>query len=118
MSNVISDLVQTLFAAGFFNFQPSGNTLVSSWIWVYVVTTVALSAIVMLIWFLLNRSRNKEMARVLHLPHAQLFEAMMDEENAAATGTPGNASVTGVQRAERLETMADLRKRLAFFSNA
>jgi hypothetical protein len=54
--------VATLFSASFWDFQP-GNTgrIVSGWVWLYFVTTILLTSIVLFGWQMSSRLRKNKL---------------------------------------------------------
>ncbi|KAK5118184.1 hypothetical protein LTR85_008164 [Meristemomyces frigidus] len=82
--------VATLFSTDFFNFTPSkaaSPSLVSKWIWLYLVVTVALTGIVMLIWRQVSRTRDRETAKLLHLKGPELLQAGEEEGGDVEAGS-------------------------------
>jgi hypothetical protein len=50
---VLIFVLQTFFSTTFFNFQPQdGKHTVSPWVWLYVVTSVGLTLLVQVFWYL------------------------------------------------------------------
>ncbi|KAK5124890.1 hypothetical protein LTR85_001080 [Meristemomyces frigidus] len=84
--------VATLFSSDFFNFQPPEQSIVSHWLWVYCVITLALTGVVMLLWQLQARARDKKTAELLHLKSPELLQAILDEEQSADSVSVGAAS--------------------------
>jgi len=52
---------------------------------------VALTAVVMLAWYLISKSRDKETAHLLHLRYAELRKALVDEEEMGKVSTKSTA---------------------------
>ena len=55
----------TLFSADFFNLQPTGDTVVSKWIWAYAGITLGLTAGVLISYYIPMRRRTQEIDRLV-----------------------------------------------------
>jgi hypothetical protein len=78
--------VQTLFSTTFFNFQDTGRSVVSTWIWLYLLITAILTAFTSYIWYWSAQRNLKE----INLRH----QNDQREDMAAPTSLPKSARAT------------------------
>lgn len=88
--------MQTLFSSNFFNFQRSDQSVVSPWFWIYCIVTLALTAVVMIVWQFLARTRDKKTAKLLHLKSGEIVQAILDEEQNAESMNMSASSGIGL----------------------
>jgi hypothetical protein len=98
---------QTFFGSSFFDFNINGDSrVVSTWIWLYSLVTVILTAAIFAGWFVISHYQNKNMARKLRIGNEDEQEMFnMDTQNTAITGfwtTRGSSGVWG-ERVIRVE---------------
>ncbi|KAH7120344.1 hypothetical protein B0J13DRAFT_567837 [Dactylonectria estremocensis] len=52
--------VASIFSMGIFDWSPQAGTVVSKYIWVYIVLSIALTIFTVLVWYLATRSKQKK----------------------------------------------------------
>ncbi|KAH7153549.1 hypothetical protein EDB81DRAFT_456648 [Dactylonectria macrodidyma] len=52
--------VASIFSMGIFDWSPKAGTVVSKYIWVYIVLSIALTIFTVLVWYLATRSKQKK----------------------------------------------------------
>jgi hypothetical protein len=98
--------IATFFSADFFNFFPDAQQqVVSKWVWLYLVLTIALTGLVFIGWFLTSRKENKSVLTVLTERRPSIISSNDAAPEGNARMSPTASVTTGLS-----EDHSDLKK--------
>jgi hypothetical protein len=98
--------IATFFSADFFNFLPDAQEqIVSKWVWLYFVLTIALTGLVFIGWFLTSRKENKSVLTVLTERRPSILSSRDVAPERSTVMLPTTSAMTGLP-----EDHSDLKK--------